>query len=117
MNENLLGQQVPIAIIASHAIEWLKGKPWFPFANIDTAWANRITAALFAFGTAIAIHVTFNSADGVMMISGLRVHTIAHGLWAAVQQYALQHFVYKTGIETGRTASPSNLTAKFPSSR
>lgn len=119
MNENLLGQQVPIAIITAYVIEWLKGKPWFPFANIDTAWANRITAALCAFGAAIAIHVTFNSADGTLLVTGLHARMILHGLWAGVQQYALQHFIYKTGIEAKKVVNvgPGNITSKFPTTR
>ena len=100
MNENLLGQQIPIAIIASTIIEWLKSKPWFPFANFDTSAGNKIFAALVAIVTAIGIHATFNSVDGVLIIRGLEWRTILHGGWAAAQQYCFQHVIYKVAIRT-----------------
>lgn len=115
MNENLLGQQVPVAIMTAYVLEWLKSKPWFPFANCDTAWMNRITAALCALGTALAIHITFNSVDGTLLVTGLRAQSIIHGLWAAAQQYALQHFVYKTAIAQGVIQPrPIVKSANFP---
>lgn len=95
MTENLLGQQIPIAIIAAGTLEWLKHQAWFPFVKLDSRGLNRAFAAVVALATAIGIHATFNSAEGVLTITGLHLAMVLHGLWAAVQQYALQHASYR----------------------
>lgn len=96
MNENLIGEQIPIAIISAYAIEWLKQQTWFPFAKMNALWLNRCTSAFAAFVTAGAIHYTFG-ANGDFSFTG-NIYTVIHGLWSAAQQYALQHVVFKVAI-------------------
>jgi hypothetical protein len=110
VNENLIGQQIPTAIIASYAVEWLKTRPWFPFAKINVGWLNRLTAAVVALLTAGAVHYTFG-ANGDFTLNG-NVHTLLHALWASTQQYALQHVVYKMAIAP--PAAPVLVQAEPP---
>ncbi len=110
MNENLIGQQIPTAIITSYIIEWLKTQPWFPFAQINALWLNRMMSACAALVTASAIHYTFG-ANGDFNFSG-NLFTVAHGLWAATQQYALQHVIYKVAIAP--PAAPILVKAEPP---
>ncbi len=96
MNESLIGEQIPISIITAYIIQWLKGQRWFPFANADALWMNRITSGAAALMTAGAIHYTF-APNGDFNFTG-NLWTVLHGLWGATQQYALQHVIYKVAI-------------------
>jgi hypothetical protein len=94
--DDLLGHQVQIAIILPYVLEWLKSKPWFPLIRANSLWLNRITAGVAALVTAGVLHYNF-AADGSFTFSG-NIYTMAHVMWAASTQYAMQHFVYKTAI-------------------
>lgn len=76
-------------------IEFLKKQPWFPLANVDNAKLNRAFAAMMSLFAALAIHATFDSAAGVLTITGLTWQGIAHSAWAWIQQYAFQQAAYK----------------------
>jgi hypothetical protein len=110
MNENLIGQQIPVSIISAYIIQWLKIQPWFPFAKLNAVWTNRIMSGFIALVTAGLIHYTYG-ANGDFTITG-NVWTLLHGLWAAIQQYALQHVVYKVAIAP--PASPVLVAAEPP---
>lgn len=93
MNENLIGQQIPTAIVTSYVIEWLKRQSWFPFAKANELWLNRIMSGIAALTTAGAIHYTF-APNGDFTLNG-NIYALIHVLWATTQQYALQHASYK----------------------
>lgn len=97
MTENLIGQQIPTAIIVAHVIEWLKHQDWFPFVKADAPWLNRVLSAIAALLMAGVIHYTF-SPNGDFTLNG-NAYVMGHALWAATQQYALQHAYYKIAIK------------------
>lgn len=100
MDSSFLGEQLPTAIIVTYLIEWLKTKPWFPFAKIDGVKINRACAVVMAIITGIGLHIAFDPAigNGTLTITGLNWSSIVHSAWAAIQQYALQHVIYWTAI-------------------
>ena len=110
MNENLIGQQIPTSIITAYMIEWLKHQTWFPFAKVNELWLNRVMSGIAALVTAGAIHYTF-APNGDFAFNG-NLYTTIHALWAATQQYALQHVVYKIAIAP--PASPVLVESKPP---
>ncbi len=110
MGDNLIGQQIPTAIIVAHVIEWLKTKAWFPFAKSNALWLNRITAGIAALASAGAVHYTFGT-NGDFSLTG-NYYTLLHALWAGVQQYALQHGYYKMAIRP--PAAPVLVKAEPP---
>lgn len=110
MNENLIGQQIPISIISAYVIQWLKGQRWFPFASMDALWMNRFTSGVAALLSAGAIHYTFGD-NGDFTFTG-NIWSLVHALWSATQQYAMQHVVYKMAIAP--PAAPVLVTAEPP---
>ncbi len=110
MNENLIGQQIPTSIITAYVIEWLKQQPWFPFAQANALWLNRVMSAIAALLTAGALHYTF-APNGDFTLHG-NIYTLIHTLWAVTQQYALQHVVYKIAIAP--PATPILVESKPP---
>lgn len=107
MNETLIGQQLPVAIITTYVIEWLKHQPWFPFAKVHMSWLNRITAAIAALVTAGAVQYQYG-ADGSFAITG-NIYTVAHVVWSGVEQYAYQHIIYRIAIDPPLTVLKSQV--------
>lgn len=99
METELLTTQFTAGYAASALLQWLKAKPWFPFASMDDSTLNRICAAAVAFFVAIGIHYTFDVQNGILTITGLTISNVAHGIWAWVQQYGIQQAVYKGLIQ------------------
>ena len=94
---DLFLSQATIALFASHIIEWLKGQHWFPFAKYGEFWLNAVTAAIAAAVSAGAVQYTYES-SGAFTMSG-NVYSIAALIWKWVEQYSLQHILFKTTIE------------------
>ena len=101
METELITSQLTAAYATSAVLQWLKGKPWFPFANANTAALNRATSMVLALIAAIGLHYTFDAESGVLTISGLTAANILHTVWAWVQQYALTQASYKGLIKNG----------------
>jgi len=99
MESELLTSQITAAYITASILQWLKLKPWFPFVQENMASLNRAFAAMVAFIASIGIHYTFDAELGVLTITGLTTATILHGSWAAIQQFAMQQFMYKGVIK------------------
>jgi len=99
METELLTSQVTAAYIIAAMLQWLKTKAWFPFVQENMATLNRSFAAIIAFIASIGIHYTFDAELGVLTITGLTTATILHGSWAAIQQFAMQQFMYKGVIK------------------
>ena len=97
----LLTSQMTSAYITSALLEWLKAKPWFPFASADTAVLNRATSMIFALIAAIGLHYTFDAESGVLTITGLTAANILHTGWAWIQQYALQQAAFRGLVKNG----------------
>ena len=108
MESELLSSQVTAGYAVAALMEWLKNKPWFPFAVKDAVALNRATSFVFAFVSAISIHLTFDSVEaGGLMIRGLTIWNLAHAGWATIQQFGLQQYFYKSVIrETRQCAKP-----------
>lgn len=95
MDEQMLLTQATVGYIASALIEFLKQQKWFVFANVDTARLNRAFSMFVAFLSALAIHATYDSEQGVLTITGLTLTGVVHAGWAWIQQFALQQAAYK----------------------
>lgn len=96
MNEQLTSQ-VTIAIIVAHILEWLKANPKIPFVRYGAFWINAIAAAGAALVSAGVLEYTFDP-SGAFTMSG-NIYGIMAWAWTAVQQYALQHIMYRTTVE------------------
>lgn len=83
-------QQIDYVIIAGLAA-WLiaraRASSWFPWVNENT---HRYVAAAVALTTAMGIHLSFDSAQGVLTITGLHLGQLPHTAWDVVRTYMLQ---------------------------
>ena len=95
----ILSTQLAVAYATSTAIKWLKYQSWFPLMQQEAAVLNRIFAALVAFIAGVGIHYTFDATSGTMVITGLTVSGIFHGLWAWFEQFAIQQGVFKVIVQ------------------
>lgn len=102
METELLTSQFTAGYAISALVEWLKGQTWFPFASVGNARLNRAFAMATALVAAFGLHATFDSNVGVLTITGLTASNIVHSIWAWIQQYAIQQFMYKGIVKPAR---------------
>jgi hypothetical protein len=75
---------------------------WFPkLANV-APMLKRAAYWSIAAGAAIGVHAAFNSGTGTLVVTGLTVGGVAHGLWHWIQSVSLQEFIH------GSTSGPAN---------
>lgn len=98
--DNVLISSGSAAVLAAYLLQYLKNAAWFPWLGIEQAKekANLIASVLVAGVAAFGIHFTYNPTDGQLVITGLTLVGIAHGLghWAA--QWVAQHVSYKAFV-------------------
>src|SRR5262245_22656447 len=99
METELLSTQLAVAYATSTALKWLKYQHWFPLMAKEAAVLNRLFSLAVAFIAAIGIHYTFDAATGTMVITGLTLPGILHGLWAWFEQFAMQQGVFKVIVQ------------------
>jgi hypothetical protein len=98
ISETPISVQISWAVIAAYGIQLLKKIQAIPFVNFETQNANRWLSALIAAAVGAGITFTFNKAAGILTMAGLTLPNIYHFVSLAIQQFAMQHGVYKTMI-------------------
>jgi hypothetical protein len=93
-----LASQFTLAAMVSFALQWLKAQPWFPWVTVETQKINRATSIALAALSGVGIFVTWNHDAGTLMISGLKAANLWHVGVKVVQQFAMQHVLYKAVI-------------------
>jgi hypothetical protein len=91
----LLLWQFISAVVIPHAIQWLKGQTWFPFANFTSSSLNRVFSWMVATLTGLGLGFTFDHTSGTFTITGLTLSGIIAGLTHVGTQLALNHTAYK----------------------
>lgn len=93
------GQEISLQIVIGYLIvttmEWLKERQWFPWLTPYTDKVNRIVGATAAFLYSIGIHYQFDSAAGMLVISGLSMEPLIDGL----RGFVMQQLMYRGAIE------------------
>lgn len=97
-----LGSQLTLSATIVFLIQLLKSAKWFPWLRAHTDRLNRIVALGLSGVAAIGIHTAYDASldGGTLVISGIGIAAIAHGLWEWLQSYALQEFVYRAGVKS-----------------
>lgn len=95
----LFGSQIAVAYAASYGMKLLKYTKWFPFLQQNASNMNRIFAIIVAFLTSVGIQYTFDSVEGTLVISGLTLASVGHGLWAWFVQFCLQQGAFKVIVQ------------------
>ena len=94
MEHGELGTAAIIAVLVSEAIEMSKRFGWSPTSG-QSASVNRVVAGLAAFISGIGINMIFEPTTGTLIISGLLVSGLSHG----VAQFAAQQAYYRLAIK------------------
>jgi hypothetical protein len=93
--QDLVISQVTLSAVVVVVLQWLKKASWFPWLTAEGEKAKHAFAVLAAALTAIGIHYNYDAATGTLMITGITVAAIGHGLWHWLQSYAFQEVLYK----------------------
>jgi hypothetical protein len=89
-----LGTAAVVAILISEVIEMCKRFGWCPL-DYDTAKLNRIVGAAAAMLTGIGLNMSFEPATGTLVVSGLVLSSLMHG----VAQWCGQMAYYRLAIK------------------
>lgn len=93
-----LETQLIVAAIVSWLIQWVKNNPKTPWLNFDTARLNRIVAIIAALLTGAGILFKYDATAGILTVIGLTQANLSMLVWHAIQQFVLQHLVYRVAI-------------------
>lgn len=94
MEHGELGTAAVIAVLVSEIIEMCKRFGWCPL-TYDTAKANRAVGAAAAFLTGIGVNMSFEPSTGTLVVSGLLLSGVTHG----VAQWCGQMAYYRLAIK------------------
>lgn len=110
MNDPTLLSHLTSAAIVVYLIQWLKRASWVPWLTPETTTLSRIVSAILAAGSAIGLHVAYDSAGGVLTVTGLTVGSLLHGVWEWLNQFALQQLAYDVAVQPTRGLQGQLLT-------
>lgn len=91
---NEVVSQVIISGLIAYSIEFMKRTPFFPWLRVEQKKLQRWISAGAALVAAAGIHYQYDSIHGALMITGLTIAGIRHGLWEFAKQFVLQQMVY-----------------------
>ncbi len=85
---------------ASQGMEWLKHAESFSLITPrTTVWAQRGMSIVLAIAAAVGVHYTYDSTNGVLMVTGLTMT----GLWTmfteTVRQWVVMQLTYKAAVK------------------
>lgn len=95
MDPTVLVTQATVAYYVAALIEWLKHASWFPLLKADMKRTQRWLSVFVAAAAALGINYSFDSAAGTLLITGLTLPTIGHGLI----QFVMQEIAYTKFIQ------------------
>jgi len=106
---NVVITQITMGTLFAGVLAYLKAKAWIPWFNKHSATINHVFLLASSAGTAIGVHLVWDSAAGSLTITGLSLVTIAHGVWEWAKQWALQYLVQRNAF--GPVAIPGDAPA------
>lgn len=95
MNDIALSEQIPLAVISTYALQWLKQTRFFPWLTVESQTFNRIAGVVIAFFGSVGVLTSFDHTAGVLTISGLTLANLTHASARFIQQWAMQQASYK----------------------
>jgi hypothetical protein len=98
MTDTALSDQIPLALLSTYALQFVKNSRWFPWLTVESQKLNRIAGVVIAFATSLGILMNFDHAAGILTISGLTGANLLHAGARFIQQYAFQQVAYKTVV-------------------
>lgn len=91
------------ALLSTLAIQALKNSSWASWFNRDSARANFALSLFISFIATVGVHYTWDANTGTLMITGLTLAGLAHGVWSWLLQWLTQHATYKGFVVPAET--------------
>ena len=112
---NVLATQFTSSAVVVYLMQKLKNASWFPLVQQGRATLNRIVSIVAAFAVAVGVSWSWSldkaSGTHTLVISGLSIYAVGHGLWHWLNQYALQETIYQTtSNKISLTTAPAGPT-------
>ena len=87
--------QIVLGMLASYGLEWLKRMPWFPLlTEQSTTFIKQLCSVIVAICSALAITYSFDPTLGRLVIDGLTLAHMGHGLLIFFTSLLTQHATY-----------------------
>lgn len=103
----LLTSQIGAAAACAYFLNLLQKWQKLPWITQHTEEINFWVRAILAAGSAIGINAVWNPTDHSLLITGLSVTTIFHGVWHWFTQYAITHMTGKV-LESKQEPQPKS---------
>lgn len=94
---NILGQQVPVALLLVYLQNWLKKQSWFPWVDYKSTRLNHLLAAGLAGLATLGVHESHTGSvmtGGVITIVMPPLTTLLVGVWHWVTQHLITKAMY-----------------------
>lgn len=101
----LLTSQIGAAAACAYFLNLLQKWSKLPWITAHTEQLNTLFRAGLAAASAIGINAVWNPTDHSLLITGLSVATLFHGVWHWFTQYAITHMTGKV-LESKQEQSP-----------
>ncbi len=99
-----LQDQIVLAGVAIWTIEKLKASKRFTFIDRYTDQLNKALSMLLAVLATAGIGVTFNMAEGSLLITGLTPESVLNFAWSAASQFVIQQAGYHSVVKQQKAA-------------
>lgn len=114
MLEQNIQEQMALAVVVTHGVEWMKRSGWFPWVTVESKTLIRVLGAVGAFVSAAGVQWTLNgtlTAGGQILLSwppaeqmfGVLIEQMFGVLSTAVSSWAMQQVFYQTTIKSTPT--------------
>ncbi len=106
----LLTSQIAAAAACTYALNLLQQWSKAPWITKHTASINVLVRAGLALGATLGINAVWTASTGTLVISGLSLASVAHGIWHWFSQYALTHLA-GSALEKGNGGDKTPVAA------
>jgi hypothetical protein len=99
---NVVMTQFTSSAVVVYLMQKVKTAKWFPLVQQGRATLNRIVSVVAAFLVAVGVSWSWSldktTGTHTLVITGLSIYAVGHGLWHWLNQFALQETVYQATV-------------------
>jgi hypothetical protein len=114
VQDTALSDQIPLALISTYALQWLKASKFFPWLTMETQTLNRIVGIAIAFLTSVGVLVSFDHVAGVLTVTGLTLANLGHAVIRFGQQWTFQQASYRLVVAPAMPGAMQAGAAEHP---
>lgn len=100
MTQDVMSTELVVNAVTVFLLQLLKNSKWFPWLTTESAKLNRWIAIVAAGLASIGVNSTFDHTTGTLVITGLTLISIWHGLCQWVVSFVGQQVIFKATAST-----------------